>query len=179
MTGGGRDKETLVLDTSAFIAGYGAPGSGEDLYTVPAVKEEVREGGLHRIRLENAVLTGKLVILEPGDEYVDEVQRVLKDMGEAGILSEADTQILSLGLQLKAEGRNTVIVSDDYAVQNVADRLGLGYKGLVTQGIKRRYRWITYCPGCRRTFHDPPGDGVCTVCGTKLKRRPSIEREIE
>jgi UPF0271 protein len=169
----------LVLDTSAFIAGYGVPGSGEALYTVPAVKDEVREGGLHRIRLENAVLTGKLEILEPGEAYMDEVQRVLDDIGETGVLSEADTQIISLGLQLKAEGRNSVIVSDDYAVQNVADRLGLGYKGLVTQGIKRRYRWITYCPGCRKTFQNPPGDGVCTVCGTKLKRRPSIERNIK
>jgi UPF0271 protein len=179
MTEGGREEEALVLDTSAFIAGYGAPVKGETLYTVSAVKEEVREGGLHRIRLENAVLTGKLAILEPGEEYMDEVQCVLDDMGEIGVLSEADTQILSLGLQLKAEGRNTIIVSDDYAVQNVADRLGLGYKGLVTQGIKRRYRWITYCPGCRQTFQDPPGDGVCLICGTKLKRRPSIEREIE
>jgi len=175
----GREEETLVLDTSAFIAGYGVPGSSEALYTVPAVKEEVREGGLHRIRLENAVLSGKLAIIEPSGEYVDKVQRVLEDMGETRILSEADIQILSLGLQLKDEGRNTVIVSDDYAVQNVADRLGLGYKGLVTQGIKKRYKWITYCPGCRRTFQDPPGDEVCTVCGTKLKRRPSVERDIE
>jgi UPF0271 protein len=100
-------------------------------------------------------------------------------MGETRVLSKADIQILSLGLQLKAEGKNTIIVSDDYAVQNVADRLRLGYKGLVTQGIKRRYRWITYCPGCRRTFQDPPEDGICLICGTKLKRRPSIEREIE
>jgi UPF0271 protein len=179
MTCIGKDEEALVLDTSAFIAGYGAPVSREALYTVPAVKEEVREGGLHRLRLENAVLTGKLMILEPGEEYMDEVQRVLDDMGETGVLSETDIQILSLGLQLKAEGKNTVIVSDDYAIQNIADRLKLGYHGLVTQGIKRRYRWIIYCPGCRRTFQDPPRDEVCPICGTKIKRRPSVERKIE
>ena len=176
----GDDKvSVLVLDTSAFIAGYGAPGSGEALYTVPTVKEEVREGGLQRFRLENAEKMGVLTVIEPLKKYRIEVQRVLTEMGETGVLSEADTQILSLGLQLKTEGNNAVIVSDDYAVQNLADKLGLGIKSLVTQGIKKRYRWITYCPGCRRAFKVPPADRICTVCGTRLKRRPSTERKIE
>ena len=179
MSDRGGEAKVLVLDTSAFIAGYGAPGSGEVLFTVPAVKEEVREGGLQRYRFENAEKMGVLTVIEPGEEYRKEVQRVLTEMGEAGVLSEADTQILSLGLQQKTEGKKTVIVSDDYAVQNVADKLGLGIKSLVTQGIKKRYRWITYCPGCRRAFHDPPADRICTVCGTALKRRPSTERKIE
>lgn len=179
MSGRGGEEKVLVLDTSAFIAGYGAPGSGEALYTVPAVKGEVREGGLQRFRLENAEKMGVLTIIDPGEKYRNEVQRVLTEMGETGVLSEADTQILSLGLQLKTEGKKVVIVSDDYAVQNVADKLELGIKSLVTQGIKKRYRWITYCPGCRRVFQDPPADRVCTVCGTRLKRRPSTERKIE
>jgi len=179
LPGGEGEAEVMVLDTSAFIAGYGAPGSGEALYTVPAVKEEVREGGLQRFRLENAESTGVLTVLEPGENVRKEVKRVLAEMGETGVLSEADTQILSLGLQLKNEGKKPVIVSDDYAVQNVADRLGLGIKSLRTRGIKRRYRWITYCPGCRRAFQDPPADRICTVCGTTLKRRPSTERKIE
>ena len=179
MSSGGGEAEVLVLDTSAFIAGYGAPVSGEVLYTVPAVKGEVKEGGLQRFRLENAEKMGKLMVREPGEEYKLEVQRVLAEMGETRVLSEADTQLLSLGLQLKTEGKVPVIVSDDYAVQNVADKLGLGIKSLVTRGIKKRYRWITYCPGCRRAFQDPPADGICTVCGTKLKRRPSTEREID
>jgi UPF0271 protein len=175
----GAEVKVLVLDTSAFIAGYGAPGSGEVLYTVPAVKREVREGGLQRFRLENAEKMGVLTVIEPLEKHRSEVQRVLTGMGETGVLSEADTQILSLGLQLKTEGKKTVIVSDDYAVQNLADKLELGIKSLVTQGIKKRYRWITYCPGCRQTFKDPPTDRVCTVCGTRLKRRPSTERKIE
>ena len=179
MSSGAGGAEVRVLDTSAFIAGYGGPGSGEALYTVPAVKGEVREGGLQRFRLENAERAGLLTVLEPEENYRKEVQRVLAEMGEIGVLSEADTQILSLGLQLKTEGNKTVIVSDDYAVQNIADRLGLGIKSLRTQGIKRRYKWITYCPGCRRTFEDPPADRVCPVCGTRLKRRPSTERKIE
>lgn len=178
LSGRGSEEKVLVLDTSAFIAGYGAPGSGEALYTVPAVKGEVREGGLQRFRLENAEKMGVLTIIDPGEKYRSEVQRVLTEMGETGVLSEADTQILSLGLQLKTEGKKTVIVSDDYAVQNIADKLGLGIKSLVTRGIKKRYRWISYCPGCRRGFQDPPADRVCTVCGTTLKRRPSTERKI-
>ncbi|MGD2201261.1 MAG: hypothetical protein PVJ38_06505, partial [Candidatus Bathyarchaeota archaeon] len=103
----------------------------------------------------------------------------LRELGEERALSKADVQVLALGLQLKAAGATPIIVSDDYAVQNVADRLNIEFKGLTTTGIKRRYRWITYCPGCKKTFHEPEGGNSCPVCGTELKRRPSTERKIQ
>jgi UPF0271 protein len=179
MSSVGNETEVFVLDTSAFIAGYGSPRSGESLYTVPAVKGEIRAGGLQRFRLENAERTGLLIVLKPEEKYRKEVQRVLSELGETRVLSEADLQVLSLGIQLQGEGNRTIIVSDDYAVQNIADRMMLGIKSVRTRGIKRRYKWITYCPGCRRTFEDPPIDNVCSVCGTFLKRRPSTERKID
>ena len=132
----------LILDTSAFIAGYGAPESTEALYTVPAVKNEVKEGTLNRLRIENALKAGVLKMVYPEEKYIDEVLRVLVKLGENRILSDADIQIVALGIQLKDRGITPIIVSDDYAVQNLADKLKLSFKSLVTPGIKRRYRWM-------------------------------------
>ena len=43
--------------------------------------------------------------------------------GDFHKLSEADMQLLSLALQLKAEGYTPKIVTDDYSIQNVAKQL--------------------------------------------------------
>ncbi len=174
----GLEINVLILDTSAFIAGYSVQKSDELIYTVPSVREEIKEGTINRLRFENAVTSGSLKIIEPENIYREQVQSLLKNIGDDNILSITDIQIISLGIQLKTNGMTPTIVSDDYAVQNAADKLGFEFKGLMTPGIKRRYRWITYCPGCKKIFKDPPINRICTICGTKLKRRPSVERKI-
>jgi len=169
----------IVLDTSAFIAGHGVTEIEGESYSVPAVRDELIMESIPRIRFENAVRTRRLNIIAPEPEHMEAVRVTLGELGEEGVLSEADTQILALGLQLGSEGYDPIIVSDDYAVQNVADRMGMEFRSLTTRGIKKRYRWTTYCPGCRRTFDGPVKGNVCTTCGTELKRRPRVEREID
>lgn len=87
-------------------------------------------------------------------------------------LSRADASVLALALDLHKEGKTPIIVSDDYAVQNVAEGAGISYQSLATLGIRQKFDWTFYCPACFRRY---PGAGdleVCPVCGTKLKRKP-------
>lgn len=170
---------TVLLDTSAFIMGYEASDVDEEHYTVPAVREELRRGDLPKLRLDTARRTGRLKVLSPEDRYVAEVEAAAAELGETGVLSTTDRELLALGLQLRAEGKNPIVVSDDYSVQNVADRLGLRYRSLATPGIKRRFDWIIYCPGCRRSFSRPQPGGVCPICGTELRRKPIRKRPAE
>lgn len=163
--------KAIILDASAFIQGYESSKSDMIHYTVPAVKEELRDE-VTLLRYESSVASGKLREVQPEPAYAKRLEGVAQEMGEAHKLSQADKQLLSLGLQLMAEGDEPIIVSDDYSVQNMADRLGIGYRGLATRGIKRRLRWSIYCPGCRRTYDLMPEGGVCLVCGTELKRKP-------
>jgi UPF0271 protein len=173
------DLKVLILDTSAFLAGYSVRKSNESIFTVPSVREEIKEGTINRLRFENAITSGTLKVIEPENIFRDQVQKVLINIGDDKILSETDIQIISLGLQLKTNGLTPTIISDDYAIQNAADKLGFDFQGLMTPGIKRRYKWITYCPGCKKSFKDSPINRICSVCGTKLKRRPLVERKIE
>ena len=169
-------RRAVLLDTSAFILGYETSEVDADHYTVPAVREELQRENLSRLRFDTALRTGRLQVLRPGHRYAAEVEAAAAELGETGVLSHADRELLALGLQLRAEGKRPVIVSEDYSVQNMADRLGLGYRGLATPGIKRRFEWVIYCPGCRRTFKEPQPGGVCPVCGTALKRKPGRKR---
>ena len=166
----------LLLDTSAFIMGYEATDVEAEHYTVPLVREELREGDLAELRFDSAVRGGRLKVVTPDPEHLSEVRAVILEMGEAGGLSVTDEQLLALGVQLKFSA--PVIVSDDYSVQNVADRLGLGFKSLATPGIRRRFEWVIYCPGCHKIFSVPQPGKVCPMCGTELRRRPGRKRPI-
>jgi len=164
------EKKTLVLDTSAFIAGY-EPAGGVELYTVPEVIEELRDT-MVRIRVQASLDSGKLLVERPEKRFTEEVVRAAKEMGDFASLSSTDVSVLALTLQLKESHRNLVLVTEDYSVQNIASRLGIEHMPLATAGISRRIVWETYCPGCRRTYENLAPGEACPICGTKLKRKP-------
>ena len=159
--------------------GYEAGDVDAEQYTVPAVREELWDGGFPKLRLDTALQMRKLRMLSPSAQYVTNVENTAVELGEMAVLSPADKELLALGLQLKAEGKKPIVVSDDYSVQNLADRLGLKHRGLATPGIKRRFEWVVYCPGCRLTFRKPQPGGLCPTCGTKLKRKPVRKKPAE
>lgn len=165
----------LILDSSAFIQGLDP--QNEAAYTVPLVVGELRDGFI-AARLRSMESTGRLKVVEPEEIYLGVVEDESLRMGESHVLSATDKQVLALGLQLMDMMLEPVIVSDDYSVQNMADALGLGYRGLATPGIKRQFTWTLYCPGCRREYAEPQPDDVCPICGTELKRRPSRKRGV-
>jgi UPF0271 protein len=160
----------VILDTSAFIQGYNL-STDEEYYTVPEVLDEIRED-LGRMRYEGARASGRLKEFNPDKRWSDELEAKSRSAGEAHKLSPTDKQLLSLGLQLKSEGKEPIIVSDDYSVQNMAARLGFRFVSQATKGIKKVLNWGIYCPGCRRSFDSPQEDNVCPICGTELKRKP-------
>jgi len=162
----------LILDTSAFIMGYNPLSVDEDQFTVPVVLEELGSETTGWTRYKIAQQTGKLKILRPSLQFVDQIKILSTEIGDIRVLSEVDIQILALALQLKSEGKNSVIVSDDYAIQNVAERIGVGYRSLATFGIRYQLDWLLYCSACRRKYPPSYGKETCRVCGAGLKRKP-------
>jgi UPF0271 protein len=145
-----------AVDASFFFAELTLDG---EAFTPPSVTEELadlRSKG----RLE-ALLAGGLSIRSPSAEALDRVARAAGETGDASRLSPADTDLLALAMDLGA-----TVVSDDYAVQNTALRLGLGVRGILQRRARPR-RWKFRCPGCNRRYDAP---GTCPECGSPLKR---------
>ena len=67
------------------------------------------------------------------------------------------------------------IISDDFAISNVAKNLGLEIIPIMTKGIKHVGKWIHYCPGCR--INHATGK-ECPMCGTPLKRKLLKEKSL-
>jgi UPF0271 protein len=165
-------KRVIVLDTSAFLAGFDPFSLSEEQLTVPKVEEEIRKNSMILVRFTTAVENGKVKVKAPSEEFLNKIKASANKVGDSFKLSETDIQLLSLALELKTEGCAPQIVSDDYSIQNVAAQLGIDFSALATFGIKRLLEWIRYCPACYREYPANCSTRKCLVCGTELKRKP-------
>ena len=159
--------KTLVLDTSAVIAGF-TPGLAEARQvTVQEVLDEARDL-CSKLELETAVLAGKVRVMVPSDKAIAEVHERVGRTGD--VVSETDVKLLAVALDLREAGEEPELVTDDYAIQNLAALLGIAYRKIAMPGIKEVLRWEMVCPACRHKY--PPAFSCCEVCGSKLARKP-------
>jgi UPF0271 protein len=162
----------MVLDTSAFLAGFDPFSVSEDQATVPKVEDEIRSNSMTWLRFKTAVENGKVTIKAPSEDFWDKAKASANKVGDSFFLSETDLQLLALALELKSQGYNPQIVTDDYSIQNVSTQLGIEFVSLATFGIRRLLEWIRYCPACHREYPADYKSTECPVCGTPLKRKP-------
>lgn len=170
--------KVLVLDTSAFIAGFDPLTVPEEQYTVPEVRNELVVESMTLMRFNTAIESGKMTVKHPKDACFQEIKEAAKNAGDLRYLSEADLQVLALALELKGSGYSPLIVTDDYSIQNVANKIGVEFTSLMTFGIKFRFKWILYCPACYRKYPQEHKSTVCEVCGTELKRKPKKKTRL-
>lgn len=124
------------------------------------------------MRFNTAVENRRLVIRAPKISVLKRVNEASKKVGDVRYLSEADTHVLALALELKDAGFDPLIVTDDYSIQNVANKIDVSFASLMTYGIKFRFDWMLYCPACHRRYPSDYKFKSCEICGTKIKRKP-------
>ena len=139
--------------------------------TTPSVINEIKSGTASHTRIRIAINAGKLKLRKPSSKILKEIIKSSIKIGDFQSLSKADMDVLALSLELQRTGFSSILVSDDYAIQNVAEYSGLTYKSLMTFGIRYRFEWLLYCPACKRRYSTNPSLRVCNICGTLLKRR--------
>jgi UPF0271 protein len=171
-------KRIVVLDTCAFIAGFDPFSVEEEQYSVPTVRNELFSNSLAWVRFNTAVESEKLKVRTPSASFLDRIKEASKTVGDVLFLSDVDVQVLALALELKSTGYDSLIVTDDYSIQNVANQIGLKFAPLMTFGIRFRLHWILYCPACYRKYPSDYKLKSCEVCGTQLKRKPLRKSKV-
>ncbi len=161
----------VVVDTTGLLAGYTLTQLSVEatLYTTPANIDEVKDSE-NKMKLETMLSTGILRVASPPPTAVRLVEKVARELGENVTLSKTDIMVLALALHLRHEGYDVVLVSDDYAVQNLALKLGIRFMPLRTRGIRGGQRYIVMCKACG--FQPPPSyrSRICPRCGHRLSR---------
>jgi UPF0271 protein len=160
------DFSEFVLDASAFYAGTPFLSSST-CYTTNLVLKEVIHIKKSYSALEFLIDAGNLKIIDPEEQFLKKIIKIARKTGDFSKLSSADLSILSLALQLKA-----TLISDDYAIINIAILLRIPIKTIATKGITKVRKWVTFCKACGKAYS--PDISECMLCGNKLRRRFKI-----
>ena len=153
-----------ALDAGAFYTGLIFLSSTYRYYTTQAVFDEVKHIKRSHGAIEALIESNTLQILNSGRNSIEKVVAVARRTGDYAKLSDADISIIALALQLEI-----VLVTNDYAVANVATTLKIPVKSVASKGITHTRRWIAYCSACGRAFG--PNAKECRLCGNRLRRK--------
>ena len=147
-----------VLDSSAFINEY---HTDERIATIPLVREELEDESAYRF---DAMEGSGMHLHIPDEETVERIERAARETGDYEELSRTDIRLVAAAFEL--DGR---LVTDDYAMQNVAEKLEVPVEVIAQDGITEQREWTFQCQGCGREFdehHDR-----CPICGSELSRK--------
>ena len=151
-----------LLDSSAFYAGIPF-SSNEPSYITSLVYNEIQHIKKDHDAIQILIETKRITVNEPENKFVTITINAAKKSGDFPNLSDQDISTIALSLQLRAE-----LVTDDFAVSNVAKNLNIKVIPVMTDGIKNVVTWKYYCPGCKIDFSKIT---ECPRCGNKLKRK--------
>ena len=153
-----------VLDSTAFYAGIPYQGDGR-YYTTYLVLEEVKHQSIG-----SSLLHSRVQVTEPSTESLQQVRSMAAKTGDANALSKTDISLLALALELSKDHNSVRLVSDDFAVRNVAEVLRITPSETNIKGEWKQITWKMYCKGCGKEYTNPKIT-TCVVCGTSLSKK--------
>jgi endoribonuclease Nob1 len=153
-----------ALDAGAFYTGLVFLSSAYQYLTTQAIFDEVKHIKRSHGAIEALLESNTLQVLNSDRKNIDKVVAAARRTGDYQKLSEADISIIALALQLKI-----VLVTNDYAVANVATTLKIPVKSVASKGVMHTRRWIAYCSACGKAFG--PNAKECRLCGNRLRRK--------
>ena len=155
-----------VLDTAALISWPIVRLNG--CYVIPSQRIE-----LSRIYPEKEIKidSAELIWIEPDKKSLQTATNLAIETGDMAGLSEIDLGILALSINLKK-----TLVTDDYRLQNLAEKASIDWISVTTDGITEIWNWELKCIACKKIFPQPEKPnlkkadlGRCEDCGSELK----------
>lgn len=145
----------FVLDSSALFAMEDLP---EDHVCPEGVVSELRRYNDKRLDRWGDILR----VSDCSNGSIATVRDAAKKSGDLGRLSDVDITVIALALDVSG-----TILTDDYSIQNVAKIMGIDYKAVGTEGIKKVEKWNYRCNGCGKWYKEEMKE--CPICGHSMR----------
>jgi UPF0271 protein len=152
------------------MAGLSKAIKGKTYYTVPEILLEIHNP-LEKAIVEAKICSGQILIREAKRKYYNLARLEAKKTGDVKVLSQADLKLLALFLEISNENDQVTLLTDDFALQNIAKNLKLKVRKIVGSEIRKIIFWKFYCPFCGNLFPSGYENELCSECGTKLVRK--------
>lgn len=158
--------QVILLDTSAILSGK--PFNTDDctLMTTRLIADELTKGGRDYRFFEYLQAKG-LEIHSPTKKSCIFIKKIAKQHGEDSRLSNADIELLALGVEVAQIGtKSPIIYTDDYSIQNIAALLKIHFEPISQKGITKKFKWVRRCQGCKRIINESVD--ACPFCGSSI-----------
>ena len=159
-----------VADSSVFILGMPLPSLMQNrIITTPDVIAELKD--IKSKTMFEAAIESGVEVESPLAHLIAEVRSHASRTGDIERLSDTD-----IGILAKALEHGGILCTDDYAIQNVAESLGIETEPILQDGIKETFEWGRRCKGCGRRFESDVR--ICPVCGSETKGYKKSRRSL-
>jgi rRNA maturation endonuclease Nob1 len=173
-------RSLLIFDANIFLTGLDFNLIKDIIYTTPGIIDEIKakrysEKNRNIInKIQAAIDSKKLIVRSPSRAFVEQIEEKSKLTGDYKSLSEQDSELVALALELLNAnlGDNIIIYTNDYSIENLCSELNIPFSPLGKNGIRNRIYWEVYCPFCKDIRNIQDFDRQCETCGQPLKRRP-------
>jgi len=153
----------FVLDTCAFLTQKHPDG---ECITVPGIEAEIVNK--QSKQYYNNLISTKLKVLKAKSKSYELVIEKSKNTGDYDVLSDVDIDIIALGHETKG-----TIISDDFAIQNVAMELNINFLSCSGKTITEKRMWKYKCAACNKVENIKRKD--CLICGSTEIHRVKIK----
>lgn len=125
----------IILDAAALLNNESFVfEKGKKYFTTSLVFSEWRDFRSKSLA-ENSLSSGALTIQDPCPLSI---QKTIFECEKSGTrLGEADISVVALAAEFKSRGGKFSVITDDYSVQNVLKKMGVGFFGVVQGQIKK------------------------------------------
>ncbi len=159
-----------VADSSVFILGMPLSSRVQNrIITTPEVIAELTD--VKSKTVFEAALESGVEVESPLPYLITEVRSHAGRTGDIERLSDTD-----IGILAKALEHDGILCTDDYAIQNVAESLGIETEPILQDGIKETFEWGRRCKGCGRRFGSDVR--ICPICGSETKGYKKSRRSL-
>ncbi|MDR0790964.1 MAG: nucleic acid-binding protein [Methanomassiliicoccaceae archaeon] len=147
---------TLILDSSALFSMEDLPH--DDIAVPGGVIDELRKYKDSRLDRWGDLLR----VSECTKASLSKVRDITVKSGDIGRLSDVDMSVIALAVDLGG-----IVMTDDFSIQNVCRIMGIEYRSVATDGIKKIEKWNYKCNGCGKWYKEKSND--CPICGSSMK----------
>ncbi len=161
-----KGRRAYVVD----VAGLTRAGHRGTFFTTPEILMEAK-GEIFKAFVDAKVDSREIAVREAKKEYLEKAVSEATRTGDIRVLSKADISLLALFLELSESMKEVVLLTDDFALQNIVHSLGLKARRIVGREIRDLILWRVYCSACGKAFPKDHRGSSCPDCGSPIKRR--------
>jgi len=163
-------KRYRIIDTTALLTWHIPFDKDAINVTTGSVLKEIKKDELTKSIIDSYLETKRIVVMNPKEEYINKAYRLALETGDKIKMSDTDIEIVALVLQLVDEGGDVEVITDDYSIQNILQRMNINILSYFRK-IKNIYNWVLVCEKCGKKYPSDYDREYCEVCGGRIIRK--------